>query len=61
MCPIAKLVTKAKTYVTFRSLAKEDLINTDEAKILLAAGKLTKSELSLLKKSNINHMKLNFN
>ena len=34
MCPIAKLVTKAKAYVAFRSLAKEDLITPDEAKTL---------------------------
>ena len=61
MCPIAKLVTKAKVYVTFRSLAKEDLINTDEAKILLTTGKLTKNDITLLKKSDINHIKLTFN
>ena len=37
MCPLAKLVTKAKAYVAFRSLAKEDLIDPDEAKALLSA------------------------
>ena len=61
MCPIAKLVAKAKVYVTFRSLTKEDLINTDEAKILLTAGKLTKNDMTLLKKSDIKHIKLTFN
>ncbi|MFT6917479.1 MAG: HD-like signal output (HDOD) protein [Cognaticolwellia sp.] len=61
MCPIAKLVVKTKAYVTFRSLAKEDLINTDEAKILLTAGKLTKNDITLLKKSDIKHIKLTFN
>ena len=61
MCPIAKLVTKAKAYVAFRSLAKEDLITTAEAKILLSAGKLTASDIALLKKSDIDHIKLTFN
>ena len=61
MCPLAKLVTKAKTYVTFRSLAKEDLINTAEAKSLLMAGQLTTKDIALLKKSDIDHIKLNFN
>ncbi|TWX65161.1 HDOD domain-containing protein [Colwellia sp. C1TZA3] len=61
MCPIAKLVTKARAYVTFRNLAKEDLISTDEAKILLTAGQLTKNDIALLKKSDIDHIKLAFN
>ena len=61
MCPIAKLVTKAKAYVAFRSLAKEDLISTEEAKILLMAGRLTKTDIGLLKKSDIDHIKLIFN
>ncbi len=61
MCPIAKLVTKAKAYIAFRSLAKEDLISTEEAKILLTAGQLTTSDIALLKKSDIDHIKLIFN
>lgn len=61
MCPIAKLVTKAKAYIAFRSLAKEDLISTDEAKVLLTAGQLSTSDIALLKKSDIDHIKLNFN
>lgn len=61
MCPIAKLVTKAKTYVAFRALAKDDLISTDEAKILLTAGQLSSSDISLLKKRDIDHIKLIFN
>tara|TARA_R110000737_G_scaffold15284_2_gene31800 strand:+ start:5756 stop:6901 length:1146 start_codon:yes stop_codon:yes gene_type:complete len=61
MCPIAKLVTKAKAYVAFRSLAKEDLISTEEAKVLLTAGQLTTSDIALLKKSDIDHIKLIFN
>jgi HD-like signal output (HDOD) protein len=61
MCPIAKIVTKAKAYSAFRCLAKEDLISTDEAKILLTAGQLTKNDIALLKKSDIDHIKLIFN
>lgn len=61
MCPVAKIVTKAKAYVAFRSLAKEDLISTDEAKTLLTAGQLTKNDIALLKKSDIDHIKLIFN
>ena len=61
MCPIAKVVTKAKAYVAFRSLAKEELINTEEAKILLSAGQLTTKDIALLKKGDIGHIKLNFN
>ncbi len=61
MCPIAKLVTKAKAYIAFRSLAKEDLITSEEAKILLTAGQLSTNDIALLKKSDIDHIKLNFN
>lgn len=61
MCPIAKLVTKAKTYIAFRSLAKEDLISAEEAKILLTAGHLSTKDIALLKKSDIDHIKLIFN
>ncbi|SEL48990.1 HD-like signal output (HDOD) domain, no enzymatic activity [Colwellia chukchiensis] len=61
MSPIAKLITKAKSYIAFRSLAKADLINTDEAKILLSAGQLTTKDIALLKKSDIDHIKLIFN
>lgn len=61
MCPIAKLVTKAKAYIAFRSLAKEDLITPDEAKTLLTAGQLSTSDIALLKKSDIDHIKLSFN
>ncbi|MGB1263651.1 MAG: HDOD domain-containing protein [Cognaticolwellia sp.] len=60
MCPIAKLVTKAKSYIAFRNLAKENLISAEEAKILLSAGQLTSDDISLLKKSDIDHIKLTF-
>jgi HD-like signal output (HDOD) protein len=61
MCPLAQIVTKAKAYVAYRSLAKDELINNDEAKLLLTAVKITAKEISLLKKSDIDHIKLNFN
>jgi len=60
MSPIAKVVAKAKTYVMFRSLAKEDLISKDETKRLLSAVKMSASNISLLNKSDIDHIKLIF-
>ncbi len=60
MCPIAQIVTKATAYVTFRSLAKDALINASETKNLFATVALTASEISLLKKTDIDHIKLNF-
>jgi HD-like signal output (HDOD) protein len=61
MCPIAQLVVKAKAFVNYRSLSKEGLINEEEALHLFETVKLTKSEISLLNKSDINHIKLKFN
>jgi hypothetical protein len=60
MCPLAQIVTKAKAYIAFRSLAKDELISNDEAKLLLTAARITPQEISLLKKSDIDHIKLNF-
>ena len=60
MHPIAQSVTQAKAYIAFRSLAKENLINTDEAKTLLSRVKLTPDDIALLKRSDIDHIKLNF-
>ncbi len=61
MCSTAQIVTKAKIFVNYRSLAKENLINDDEKIILFESAKLTKAEVSLLNKSDINHIKLKFN
>jgi HD-like signal output (HDOD) protein len=61
MHPIAQIVVKAKAFVAFRALAKEELINADESKTLLSSVKLTPAEITLLKKSDIDHIKLNFN
>jgi len=61
MCPIAKVVAKAKTYVTFRGLAKEELISSEETKTLFTSVKITPKCIALLKKSDIDHIKLKFN
>ena len=61
MHPTAQVVAKATAYVAFRALAKENLIDSDEAKALLSTVKLTPAEIALLKKSDIDHIKLNFN
>jgi hypothetical protein len=61
MHPIAQIVAKAKAYVAFRVLAKEELITSDETKTLLNVVKLTPAQITLLKKSDIDHIKLNFN
>ncbi|MNO05434.1 hypothetical protein D3C81_2268170 [compost metagenome] len=61
MHPIAQLIIKAQAFVAFRSLAKEGLITNDEAKALFSAAKLTNTDIALLKKSDITHLKLKFN
>ena len=60
MHPIAQVIIKAKAYVTFRSLGKEDLIDADETKALFSQALLTTADIALLKKSDIDHIKLNF-
>jgi len=60
MSPIAQLVAKAKAYVTFRALAKDNLLTSDEAKLLFSSVNLSTNEITLLKKSDIDHIKLNF-
>ena len=60
MCPLAIIVAKAKAYVAYRNLATDDLISTDESKTLLTAVGITSQEVSILKKSDIDHIKLNF-
>ena len=60
MNDVAKIVAKAKAYVAFRSLAKEELIDNDDAKTILSISKITSEEVNLLNKSDIDHIKLNF-
>jgi HD-like signal output (HDOD) protein len=61
MHPVAQIIAKTKAYVAFRVLMKEGLIDSDESKILFNAVNLTPAEITLLKKSDIDHIKLNFN
>ena len=61
MSPLAHIILKAKAYVMFRSLAKEEAITSQEAKSLLASVKLMPDEIALLKKTDVDHLKLNFN
>jgi HD-like signal output (HDOD) protein len=61
MCPIAQIVTKAKVYVCYRNLAKDNLITAEESLVLFEAAKITKAEIILLRKSDIDHIKLKFN
>jgi HD-like signal output (HDOD) protein len=60
MSPVAQIVVKAKAYVAFRSLAKEGLIENEESKLLLNAANVTTKEVTLLKKADIDHIKLSF-
>lgn len=61
MCPIAQIVTKAKVYISYRNLAKNNLITDEEKTTLFNAAKLSKSDISLLNASDIDHIKLKFN
>jgi len=61
MTPIAQVVAKAKVYVNYRSLTKANLINDNETNLLFGTVKLSEKEISLLNKSDIDHIKLNFN
>ncbi len=60
MHPIAKIVTKARAYIAVRSLTKEDLITEDETAHFFNKVDLTDRDIKLLKKSDIDHIKLNF-
>ena len=61
MSPIAQIVTKAKVFVMYRSLVKENLISDEEIALLFESAKLSKTEIALLNKSDIDHIKLKFN
>ncbi|WP_114326840.1 HDOD domain-containing protein [Candidatus Colwellia aromaticivorans] len=61
MSPIAQVVAKAKVYVNYRSLSNANLINDDEMSLLFETVKLSEKEISLLNKSDIDHIKLKFN
>ena len=61
MCSIAQIVTKAKAYISYRNLAKNNLITDEEKTTLFNAAKLSESDISLLNASDIDHIKLKFN
>lgn len=61
MCPTAQIVTKAKSYVNYRNLAKENLMSEEEKDNLFNLAKLSQTEITLLNKSDIDHIKLKFN
>ena len=61
MSPIAQVVAKAKAYVNYRSLTNANLIDENEASLLFETVKLSEKEVSLLNKSDIDHIKLKFN
>lgn len=61
MSSLAQIVTKAKVYVDYRSLVKANLISDEETTLLFASAQLTQDEISLLNKSDIDHIKLKFN
>lgn len=61
MSPIAQVVAKAKVFVNYRSLNKANLINDNEATLLFETVHLSEAEVSLLNKSDIDHIKLKFN
>ncbi len=60
MHPTARLIVKAKAFVTYRSLFKEGLITPDEREALFDAANLTTSEVALLQEADIAHIKLHF-
>lgn len=60
MTKLSQILIKAKSYIAFRNLAKERIITTEESKSWLSHAGLTAKEVSLLKKSDIDHIKLNF-
>ncbi len=60
MSPIARIVTQANAFVATRNLAKEYLINDDESQFWLNSVKLSATEIKLLKRTDIDHIKLNF-
>ena len=61
MAPIAQLIAKAKVYVNYRSLNKANLIDENETSLLFETVKMSEQEISLLNKSDIDHIKLKFN
>ena len=60
MSPIACIVIQAISFVAVRNLAKETLITEEESQLWMDSVKLTKADINLLKRTDIDHLKLNF-
>ncbi|MGJ8691003.1 MAG: HDOD domain-containing protein [Thalassotalea sp.] len=60
MCQLAQIILKAKAFVVFRCLAKDELIDADESKSWLGSVGLTSKEIAQLNRADIDHIKLNF-
>lgn len=58
---LSTLVLKAHAYIHHRTLQEETLIEQDESDKWLAINQLTKKEMYLLDKANIDQIKLQFN
>jgi hypothetical protein len=59
MSPLAQMITKAKAYIAFRSLVKENLIDNDEAQHFLKPVGLTSKNILTLKRASLDNIKLN--
>lgn len=59
MTPLAKIITQAKVYCTFKSLQKHHLISGEEAKHLLAFAQINSELFALLQKTDISRLNLN--
>jgi len=60
MSDMAKIIVKAKAYITYRNLAKDELISKQETKLLIKNAQLSQAEITLLKRSDVDHIKLSF-
>lgn len=61
MSDLAKIILKSHAYIHHRSLMEEELMDKEEAKQWLTLNQLTAKEIHLLNKSDIDHIKLQFN
>jgi hypothetical protein len=60
MSDLAQIIIKAKAYVVYRNLSKDELIDDDEAKNWLSSSGINMKEITLLKRADIDHIKLKF-
>jgi hypothetical protein len=60
MHPIAQLIIKAKAYVDCRSLQQDNLLTDEEKQQCYQLVRITEADLALLRKADIDHLKLSF-